>query len=82
VPATRRDKAGLRLAGRRAARQPGEGPCSGLPSRELLSIRRPETIELCFRPEPRPGLFGVSGKSGILGVLGVLALLASGSLCC
>jgi hypothetical protein len=79
VPATRRDKAGLRLAGRRAARQPGEGPGSGLPSRELVGIRRAETIEFCFRPELRPGFFEVSG---ILGVLGFMALLASGSLCC
>jgi hypothetical protein len=78
VPTTRRDQAGLRLAGRRTARQPGEGPGSGLPSRELLSIRRAETTELCFRPELRPGFFGVSG---ILGVSWVRPLPPSGSLC-
>jgi len=66
----------LRLAGRRAARQPGEGPGSGLPSRELVGIRRAETTELCFRPELRPGFFGVTG------ILGVMALLASGCLSC
>jgi hypothetical protein len=48
VPAARRDQAGLRLAGRRAARQPGEGPGSWLPSRKLL-IRRDETTGLCCR---------------------------------
>jgi hypothetical protein len=75
VPATRRDQAGLRLAGRRTARQPGEGPGSGLPSRELLSIRRAESTELSFRPELRPGFFGVAG---ILGISWVRSLLASG----
>jgi hypothetical protein len=75
VPATRRDQAGLRLAGRRTARQPGEGPGSGLPARELLSIRRAESTELCFRPELRPGFFGIAL---ILGVSWVRPLLASG----
>jgi hypothetical protein len=84
VPATRRDQAGLRLAGRRATGQPGEGPRSGLPPRELLGIRRAETTELCFWPQLRPGLFGVSGVLRILGALGILGarrLPATGSLC-
>ena len=75
MPATRRDKAGLRLAGRRPARQPGEGPGSWLPSRELLTIGRAETTELCFRPELRPGFFGVAG---ILRVSWARSLLVSG----
>jgi hypothetical protein len=75
VPATRRDQAGLRLTGRRTAWQPGDGPGSGLPSRELLSIRRAESTELCFRPELRPGFFGVAG---ILRVSWARSLLVSG----